>query len=311
MAISEERLLFPGWSAPGPRRRDKRSEKAFIYLCAVGFVTMLLLCLWRTGRRVGTDQVLGRALESEYKDPLDLGAHNSTFRISSRRVRNPWRGAGNRMRYDLLSSVSGCGGKYRPRLSEGDTASLLYYMRDSNGSLIDRSSGGRSIDVVLGSDQLGPEIEKRLRGLCAGETMIHKSGNRVFVAHVQRVGRIEHADKRAERLEMLAEVVAAVRASRGVTCNVACHRKGMQCTEEGFRIINACPKLRESFACRSCETAAAGSSGPDMPCYVELSAPVGHPRGSCMVNPKIETATCTAKYAHTRRLCPCTTSPRS
>lgn len=256
-------------------------------------------------RKGGTDRVLGSALNVRDADSLGLSVHPVAVRAGAKGLHNPWRGAGNRMREDLLSSVSGCGGKYRPWLRHGDTASLFYSVREADGAVIDGSGGSHAIDVVLGSGQVNPEMDRRLKGLCAGETVTYESANRFFIAYVERVGRLELEDERSQRLEVLAHVLKSVRAPKGVACELACRRKGMRCAEDGFRIINACPRLREAFACRSCETAAAGSSGPDMPCYVELSAPLGHPRGSCMVNPKVETATCKARYAHTRRLCPC------
>ncbi|GAB0498577.1 hypothetical protein MMPV_009923 [Pyropia vietnamensis] len=78
----------------------------------------------------------------------------------------------------------------------------------------------------------------------------------------------------------------------------------LSCADAGFRLVNNCPALRAHFDCRSCELAAAGTAGRDMPCWVVPTAPVGHPRGYCMVHPQGGSA-CDAKYQHTRRLCPC------
>ncbi|CDF38591.1 unnamed protein product [Chondrus crispus] len=253
----------------------------------------------------GTDRVLGKALAAGDAKSLGLPRHFTTVPSGRKGLNNPWRGAGNRRRNDLLSSVSGCGGTYRPKLKDGDTASLYYSLRQDDNLVTDASSKGHAIDLVLGSGQLGDEIESRIRGLCAGETMRYASNDGILIVHVAYIGKLGVQNERLQRLEKLSHIIKSLRASKGVSCELACRRKGLICAQDGFKIINTCPRLKQAYPCRSCETAAAGSSGPDMPCYVEISAPVGHPRGSCMVNPKITSATCKAKYRHTRRLCPC------
>jgi len=78
----------------------------------------------------------------------------------------------------------------------------------------------------------------------------------------------------------------------------------LACAPAAFRLVNNCPALRAHFDCHACEVAAAGTAGRDMPCWVLPTAPVGHPRGYCMVHPGGGSA-CDARYEHTRRLCPC------
>lgn len=305
MATSHERLLFPAWS--GTRARStatkvKRQATAAVFGIAFSIVLIALLFVMRRG---GTDKVLGKALDIRDAKALGLPTHLNTVPSNGKGRQNPWRGAGNRRRSDLLSSVSGCGGNYRPKLKHGDKASLYYFLRQHGDVVTDSSTKGHAVDVVLGSGQLDDNIENRILGLCAGETVKIKLANGFLIAHVAHVGNVRTQNERLERLELLAHRIKSIRGSKGISCELACRRRGLVCVQDGFRIINTCPRLKETFPCRSCETAAAGSSGPDMPCYVELSAPVGHPRGSCMVNPVIASATCKAKYIHTRRLCPC------
>lgn len=124
------------------------------------------------------------------------------------------------------------------------------------------------------------------------------------------------ADALASRLVM---VVGAKGADCDTTCAAGPERGGgggagagtgaarggdLSCAAAGFRLVNNCPALRAHFDCRACELAAAGTAGRDMPCWVVPTAPVGHPRGYCMVHPQGGSA-CDAKYQHTRRLCPC------
>lgn len=305
----EERLLFPAWSGTVPHTAHlhRRLLRDAAWIGVVVLILLVVVSLTEWTRATGTDRVLGIALE--VRDANSLGLPKATIARRSLAFSggNPWRGAGNRRRDDLLSSVSGCGGHYRRKLKRGDSASLYYIVREANGSEIDGSGRDHGVDVVLGSRQVTTEMEKRLTGMCAGETVGFRSTGRSFIVHVARVGSLRPEDEIAQRLELLAQVLKSVRAVKGASCDLTCREKGMRCAGDGFRIINACPRLREVFPCRSCETAAAGSSGPDMPCYVELSAPPGHPRGFCMVNPNVETATCKARYVHTRRLCPCVT----
>lgn len=303
---SSQRLLFPAWIDSNERRVIQRRKR---FLCAIAGLVIAVLTLYGLASALGlvgknSDKVLGKALRAQVVSQLGLPTSSPLLRSTLLSSRNPWRGAGARRRNDLLSSVSGCGGNYRPRLRLGESASIFYSVRDGNGT-IDSTRDGVAVDVVLGARQIASEAEERLDGLCAGETIEFSSGDRVFILHVARVGVRPREDQEARKLEGLSKVLKAIPARRGSSCNSTCRRVRMQCVERGFRIINSCPRLREAFKCRTCETAAAGSSGPDMPCYVELSAPVGHPRGFCMVNPKVQTATCEAKYVHTRRLCPC------
>lgn len=305
-ASSSERLLFPAWVNPSQRRVAQRRRRCFYVLAVLLFVVCVLYGLSYVFGLAGSNSnvVLGHALRPEVA--LQLGLPSKSHLLSSTPMssKNPWRGAGARRRNDLQSSVSGCGGNLRPSLRYGDSASIFYSVRGLNGT-IDSTQGGRAVDVVLGTGQMQEDAEARLNGMCAGETVEFISRNRIFILHVARVGVLRAEDQQSRKLEQLSRVLKALPARRGSSCMTTCRRARMHCAEDGFRIINSCPRLREAFECHACETAAAGSSGPDMPCYVELSAPKGHPRGFCMVNPRIQTTTCEARYLHTRRLCPC------
>lgn len=120
--------------------------------------------------------------------------------------------------------------------------------------------------------------------------------------------------------DALASRLVVVVGAKGADCTTTCAAEpergggggagggggtpGLSCAPAGFRLVNNCPALRAHFDCRACELAAAGTAGRDMPCWVVPTAPVGHPRGYCMVHPQSGSA-CDAKYQHTRRLCPC------
>mmetsp|Transcript_1806 Transcript_1806/g.3910 ORF Transcript_1806/g.3910 Transcript_1806/m.3910 type:complete len:387 (+) Transcript_1806:1152-2312(+) len=117
------------------------------------------------------------------------------------------------------------------------------------------------------------------------------------------------AQHRAAHEEALQDSLAArlrtIAARRGQNCDSACERHGLRCAPEAFEVVNQCPRLAAEFHCAQCEVAAVGTAGPDMPCFVSPRAPVGHPRGTCMVAPDVSKTTCAARYEHTHRLCPC------
>lgn len=303
-----QRLLFPNWSKSvrhqTPRWRVSR-RRVLAALLIVLFTAIFVLILPFRSRLKKTDSVLGNALSQYDADLLGLPPSSPARRVKSLSFHNPWRGAGNRHRSDLISSVPGCGGTLRPKLKYGDSVALFYVVREANGTVTDSTHDGLEANIEIGAGQVSGEIEIHLEGMCGGETAQFFANNRLITVHVARVGVVSREDMIATRLEKLAHSVRAIAAPRAMSCAHACGRNGLFCDGDGFRIINECPRLRKTFACRSCETAAAGSSGPDMPCYVVPSAPRGHPRGYCMVNPSVESASCNARYAHTRRLCPC------
>lgn len=304
---SRERLVFPAWTHPSLRQAKQR-RKRLLLACTVGLVAGVVVIAKISHishlEKESTDAVLGMALSPEVVTWLGLPRSSRLARPTVFSSRNPWRGAGRRHRSDLLSSVSGCGGNFRPSLGWGDHASLFYAVRGPNGTA-DATRDASTVDVVIGSGQVGYDLDDHLVGMCAGETVSFWRDGLFFVVHVARVGPRPRVEHDIRFLEQLATVLKAIPGKRHQACTVTCSRSGLNCHERGFRIVNSCPRLREIFPCQVCETAAAGSAGPDMPCYVERSAPQGHPRGFCMVNPNIETSTCKAKYAHTRRLCPC------
>lgn len=253
----------------------------------------------------GTDAVMGEALSAEDADLLGLSKSSKARLKKSYSNQNPWRGASKRRRKDLISSVSGCGGSYRPSISRGSPAALLYIIRALNGTVIESTSHVGEANVVVGTGQVSQQIDAHLIGLCKGETTSFRENGLVYTIHVTRVGALSSVDALAEKLELLAMKIYDIPATRGVSCTKTCARKKLRCVQDGFRIVNECPRLRNQFSCKVCETAAAGSSGPDMPCFVEPTAPLGYPRRYCMVSPDITASTCDAKHKYTRRLCPC------
>lgn len=300
------RLLFAAWSKE-PRRSEqcRRTSRRYVLLLATAAATVALLLLKVLTKPGNSDTVLGHALSQKDADLLGLPSKSHARNATAIPAQNPWRGSGNRHRTDLLVSVSGCGGKYRPRLENGAEATVQYVVRDARGVVIDSTQGRRKVNLVLGKGQVSKEIESHLAGVCGGEVVAFEANNRLFTIYVSRVGSDSKDDVMAARLESLAMSLHVVSGRRGQSCTHACQKHGLTCEPDGFKVINECPRMRRVFPCKSCETAAAGSSGPDMPCYVEPTAPRGHPREFCMVNPVVDSATCDAKYVHTRRICPC------
>jgi len=145
----------------------------------------------------------------------------------------------------------------------------------------------------------------------------------VFLRSIQRKAKALSSGD-FEAYEEMVTQTTITRAKLGQSCTDACasltppaadesnnstesvtNPKQMRCVEEAFVVVNQCPLLKANFPCTVCEVAALGSSGPDMPCYVSPAAPLGHPRGYCMVSPNPKGSQCDAKYQHTVRLCPC------
>lgn len=307
-ASLSQRPLFRNWSKPATdltlRRLISRRRVAAALLTLI-LTTVLVFVLSFRSRMKETDSVLGNALSQYDADLLGLPPSSSARRAKQLSSNNPWRGTSNRRRTDLISSVSGCGGTLRRKLERGDFVALFYVVREADGRVIDSTLHGQEANIEIGAGQVSSEIEAHLEGMCNGETAQFFANNRIITVHVARVGIVSRDDMIAARLEKLAHSLHTIAAPRAMSCTHACQKNGLLCEGDGFTIINQCPRLRKMFTCRACETAAAGSSGPDMPCYVVPSAPRGHPRGFCMVNPNVEGASCDAKYTHTRRLCPC------
>jgi hypothetical protein len=274
----------------------------------VGYVRSAL------GGTLGSDAALGLSLS--VGDAAELGDMSLSAADNSSRAGNPWAGAGRRARGDLLVSQPGCGGTYRQAACVGDRVQLRYSAR-RGGNVVDSTRGRPPVDLVVGSSQAGAELEKALVGLCAGESVriIAPDGVELLVA-VVAVGRGLTGQLRAVRgpvggedgldaEDLVARGLVAVAGRRGASCSSSCRADGLACSEAGFGVVNTCARLRQAFPCAACEAAAAGTAGPDMPCHVAVNAPAGHPRGFCMVNPSARSASCGAKYKHTRRLCPC------
>lgn len=307
ITISHERILFPAWSVttdslhetfPTRRRRYQRLRTLGVRVGILVCVTVLVyLLIIRKGHN--TDEVLGGKITKQELDDL----HLTSFKREEVANGNPWRGAGRRTRSDVIVSVSGCGGTMRPAISEGDVAVIRYCIRDNSNTVVDSSID--TAGVAVGSGQVGIEIERALIGLCAGEIARFKTRHgRTILVYVERVG--DEKDSEEEREEdRLAGIVKASAGRRGRNCRTTCRARGLVCKQNGFLVVNNCPRLRAAFNCARCEVAAVGSGGPDMPAFVVSSAPKGHARGVCLVSPSVHTATCEAKYEFTRRLCPC------
>lgn len=297
--------MFPSWSATSNdlagggwlswrRRRIGKvwARRALLVFCALVMVWLFV------GKAPGSDIMLNAQLSK--RDFEELGMR--PFQRPELRTDNPWRGAGRRFRKDIIMSVSGCGGRFRKSISAGERASLRYSLRDAGGEVVD-SSDGRA-DVVVGSGQVDEEIERNMHGLCEGEAVRFRTrdGRRVLL-YIERVGSVRKNDKAVE--DKLAKVVRALPGRKGRSCLSTCRMSGLECEDRGFVVVNNCPRLRETFGCRKCEIAAAGSGGADMPAYVVKLAPVGHARGTCLASPDVRRSSCEARYGYTKRLCPC------
>jgi hypothetical protein len=271
------------------------------------------------GGLLGSDAALGRVLSADEAAELGDASLTEVGVLAGGGTRNPWAGAGRRARGDVVVAQPGCGGAYRRAARSGDRVRLRYVAR-KGGVLVDSTRGRLPVDLLLGSSQAGAELDRALMGLCAGEAVrVQAAGGVELVVAVLEVGAgisgrlqglfgagVGHGGEVVGDAEdRLARDLIATPGARGRSCATACRTAGLVCAEAGFAVINTCPRLREAFECAECEVAAAGTAGPDMPCYVSKSAPVGHPRGFCMVNPVPTNAQCDSKYKHTRRLCPC------
>lgn len=276
-------------------------------------------------RKASTDDVLNVPMP-----PGDV----SVMRISLAPNRsvpggNPWRGASSRRRQDLLSSVSGCGGSVVPALQQGYTAALRYVVRNHLGSISDFTQS--DVHIVLGAGQTPAKVDAALVGVCAGELLsVHilsknhrqKLTVTVYVSAVLppsdltrtgfQNGIVQNAHvntkTNAHTTQMtdgIAAAISAIPGRRGGSCTRTCASKGLVCDDDLFPTVNNCPKLKQVFTCISCQIATAGAAGADMPAWVSKSAPAGHARAACLVAPHSVKSSCTARYTHTRRLCPC------
>lgn len=250
---------------------------------------------------VGSDKALGKSVAR-----AELLAMNVTQQVAAAHVAadNPWRGAGRRLRNDLLVSVSGCGGQFRRSIKKGTTARLRY-VRRRHGQITDASK--QSVAVVAGQGQVSSAIDEALVGLCGGEAaQIHSAPYETTTVYIEevRLGAPSGREKSAVKDE-LARSVKASAGRRGRSCDATCNALGLRCERAAFAVLNNCPRLRQLFGCARCEVAAAGAAGSDMPALVAPSAPRGHARGVCLAAPHARLSTCAARYAHTLRLCPC------
>lgn len=265
-------------------------------------ISLLVSALYVTGLliravRLGTDTVLGAQLEE-----ADLRALKLTSLMPPHLSKtNPWRGAGRRWRRDLLTSIPGCGGTFKQAIAQGSIVQLKY-STSKNGQIVDNSS--KSVSVVAGTRQVPIALDMALFGLCAGEAILVKTKDSVTMLFIEQVGDQNESDE--ERLlNGIARTTVAVPGKRGNDCVKECRRRGLECNDKAFGVVNNCPRLRELFECDRCEIAAVGSAGPDMPAFVLKTAPKGHARGACLVSPTTEWSTCRARYVYTKRLCPC------
>jgi hypothetical protein len=268
-----------------------------------GSIVCFLVYFTRNGA-LGSDRSLTVSL------PVDLAAELGDLHLASSRekyhMQNPWAGSSRRSRNDLLVAIPGCGGTYRESSGLGSHICLRYILWKS-GTVVESTRGRHPVDVVVGSSQVPSRLDKALVGVCAGETLAVSSadGTKITasILNVERASHNKDADMDFE--DGLARSLIVVLGTRGHSCGRVCSTAGYTCSDAGFKIVNTCPRLRSAFPCTSCEVAAVGTSGADMPCYVSPNAPQGHPRGFCMVHPHAARSTCDASYKHTTRLCPC------
>lgn len=317
------------WPSAGARTARLAVHITLLFLVTV--MILVLVSLVPLSRRFplnlywGTGRVLNGPVSSKI-----VAAMQISLTLRNVPKGNPWRGASFRSRRDLLSSASGCGGSVVPALKPGSVAALRYVVRDHNDRVIDVTTS--DVHVVIGRGQTPRIVDDALVGVCAGELVFvkmprvtgkgHWRSARSVTLYISKVlseadvagayvsksniGRVDNTELFSTRMtDAVAESVEAVRSRRGSCCNRACKSKGLMCAVELFATVNNCPKLRQAFACVSCEIATAGTAGADMPAWVSKSAPVGHARGACLVAPRSIKPSCDARYIHTRRLCPC------
>lgn len=320
----QERISFPSWSVGGSelsagrtrRGREARFQTwvrrgALLVSCFI-LSGLYLIIFKQKGLGLGSDRALNGELE--YGDIKALGLENLSRAVA--KDGNPWRGAGRRRRHDLLVAVSGCGGSFRPAAEAGSTLKLRYVLREMDGKVVESAS--KPVSVALGSGQIPKAIEHGLQGMCAGEVVrTVLPGDRTLIALVEGVRHYyygdstmtswesAHNDELEQFLDSFSRVVQVRRGRRGASCNMTCARTGLFCVRVLFRVINNCPRLRSAFKCRECVVAPIGTAGADMPAWVSLSAPRSHARGACLVSPSASISSCTARYEHTKRLCPC------
>lgn len=276
-------------------RRDPPARRAVCI--ALTASSLLLAILFLAGRRRHTPVLV--ALNAGDRILLGLPA---SFGVRAS-ARNPW-SSGD------ASRSPGCGGRVNPSARAGDFLRVRYVVRDANGSVADSTRERRPATILLGSGQ-GLPLARALAGLCAGESASFAlpSGGSVLVAVVAvGTGSSTGSGKEAAEAEdedRLARSVTPVAAHRRRNCDSACAAEGKVCDARAFAIVNDCTRLRKAFKCAVCETAAKGSAGKDMPCFVSRHAPRSFPRGYCLASPVVGSSVCSARHPHTSRLCPC------
>jgi len=241
--------------------------------------------------------------------------------------------------YWIRKSI-GCGGTFRRSPIAGDSV-FIRYVAFQNGIEIDRSQNDlEPIGIQLFSsnnlNELAPfrALHEALKFTCKSDIFIlslptkftRSRSNPLLpefpyphdpVQFLLLVESIRFSSQRIEadsidieeeeefRRDALNARLVTISGRLGESCEKACARSNMDCEKAGFELINQCPRLQQVMKCQQCEVAALGSAGPDMPCLVSQRAPLGHPRGFCMVAPNVQFSTCAASYRHTFRLCPC------
>lgn len=244
-------------------------------------------------------------LDEHIADLLDVDVPSpQTIRGSER---NPWAGASRRLRFDLIAAATGCGGTYKPA-ARRDMQIDLQFVTLKQGRVVDSTPGSGPAVIRLGAGQVTRRIEHALYGLCAGDIVgLSIDWSTYMIVHIVQVYSVSAIPANNERLDLddMAKRIVPTPARQGSSCKSVCERNDMRCEPDGFPILNSCPRLRSAFDCTSCEIAAKGTAGPDMPCFVSTRAPDEYPRGFCMVHPDATKSRCDGKHKYTKRLCPC------
>lgn len=278
-----------------------------VLLCVVTAFATVLFFTHNRHDCVGSSPPLRKSVL--LNDATELGDVALAIEDSASAEGNPWRNRNRRCRKDLVVAQAGCGGSYRIAASWGDRVRLRYFVREK--ATIKESTRDRGpVDLVLGRDQVESVVESALIGLCAGEVLRINLGNHndliiAVISVIRAADDVEQMRVADDMSDELTSSLVPTAGRRGASCTTTCSRKDMECHKQGFYVLNSCSRLRPVFACTSCEIAAIGTAGADMPCHVAQNAPLGFPRGLCMVHPSVKYASCEASHEHTRRLCPC------
>ncbi|KAA8494693.1 hypothetical protein FVE85_2934 [Porphyridium purpureum] len=233
--------------------------------------------------------------------------------------------------------VVGCGGTFRPSARTGDRVEVRYVaeMRGRDARAV-APTPVLNVSFVLGAKQPFRALQSAIGRMCPGEiaelvipswvlrilpgahhipsflksaTPLPRRGGlgpqlHIFVQLVSTARATESMDE-FEEAQVLAARILAIAGAQGESCDSACARNNATCLADAFKVVNECPRIKTVFPCTVCEVAAKGSAGPDMPCFVSPSAPIGHPRGYCMATPNVAVSDCAGRYPHTSRVCPC------